>query len=65
MSYYEAIASYCSFLDRISYQRMAIISSKNVYKFDKDTRVISFVLTMILTEITMIMANHVTFGSIV
>ena len=39
---------------------MVIISSKNLYKFDKDTSPISFVLTMISTEITMIMAIHVT-----
>ena len=44
----------------------SVVSEKNVYKFDKDTSLISFVLTTIWTEIMkMIMAIHVTFGSIV
>ena len=43
----------------------SVVIEKNVYKFDKDTSLISFVLTMISMEITMIMAIHVTFGSIV
>ena len=38
---------------------MAIISSNNLCKFDKDTSPISFVLAMISTEITMIVAVHV------
>ena len=65
INYYEAIGSYTSFLAGISYQYMAIINSKNVYKFDKDTNLVFFVFTMILTEIAMVMAIHVTFGSIV
>ena len=46
---------------------MAIISSKNVYKFDKDTSLYYglLLLVMILMEITMTMAIHETFGSIV
>ena len=62
MNYYEAIDTI--FLAGIGYR---VISSKNAYKFDKHTAsLISFVLAMISTEITMIMAAiHVTFGSIV
>ena len=44
---------------------VAIISGKNLCKSGRDTSLISSVLTMISTEITMIMAIHVTFGSIV
>ena len=44
---------------------MAITSIKNLYKFDKDTSPISFVVAMISTEITMIVAFYVTIGSIV
>ena len=62
--YYVAIAT--SFLAGISYCiPVAIISSKNLYKFDKGTSLIPFVIAMIFTEITMIIAIHVTFGSIV
>ena len=44
INYYEAIASYTSFPAGISYQYMAIINSKNVYKFDKDINLVFFVL---------------------
>ena len=45
---------------------MAIISSKNVCKFDKQSNIFRIIaLAMISTEITMIMPIHVTFGSIV
>ena len=49
-----AIATRLSFLGLV-----AIISGKNLYKSGRDT------IAMISTEITMIMAIHVTFGSIV
>ena len=55
-----AIATRLSFLGLV-----AIISGKNLYKSGQDTSLISSVLAMISTEITMIMAIHVTFGSIV
>ena len=58
MNYNEAIAT--SILAGV-----AIISSKNVYKFDKDTSLTSFVLAVISMKITVIMAIHVTFGLIV
>jgi len=44
---------------------MAIINSKNVYKLDKDTSLIFFVLTMISMDIAMVMAIHMTSNSIV
>ena len=56
----RAIATRLSFLGLV-----AIISGKNLYKSGRDTSLISSVLAMISTEITMIMAIHVTFGSIV
>ena len=56
----RAIATRLSFLGLV-----AIISGKNVYKFGRDTSLISSVLALISTEIKMIMAIHVTFGSIV
>ena len=55
-----AIATRLSFLGLV-----AIISGNNLYKSGRDTSLISSVLAMISTEITMIMAIHVTFGSIV
>ena len=55
-----AIATRLSFLGLV-----AIISGKNLYKSGRDTSLMSSVLAMISTEITMIMAIHVTFGSIV
>ena len=54
-----AIATRLSFLGLV-----AIISGKNLYKSGRDTSLMSSVLAMISTEITMIMAIHVTFGSI-
>ena len=56
----RAIATRLSFLGLV-----AILSGKNLYKSGRDTSLISSVLAMISTEITMIMAIHVTFGSIV
>ena len=53
-----AIATRLSFLGLV-----AIISGKN--KSGRDTSLMSSVLAMISTEITMIMAIHVAFGSIV
>ena len=44
---------------------VAIISGKNLYKSGRDTSLMSSVLAMISMEITMIMAIHVAFGSIV
>ena len=44
---------------------MAIITSKNLYKLDQDASLTSFVLAMISTEITIIMAIHLAFSSIV
>ena len=55
-----AIATRLSFLGLV-----AIISGKNLYKSGRDTSLMSSVLAMISTEITMIMAIHVTFSSIV
>ena len=55
-----AIATRLNFLGLV-----AIISGKNLYKSGRDTSLISSVLAMISTEITIIMAIHVTFGSIV
>ena len=57
-----AIATRLSFLGLV-----AIISGKNLYKSGRDTSLMSSVtvLAMISTEITMIMAIHVAFGSIV
>ena len=44
---------------------VAIISGKNLYKSARHTSLMSSVLAMISTEITMIMAIHVAFDSIV
>ena len=55
-----AIATRLSFLGLV-----AIISGKNLYKSGRDTSLMSSVLAMISTEIIMIMAIHVAFGSIV
>ena len=67
MSSYELLWSYSyvllsfllGFLAAWDQLPVAIISNKDVYKFDKDA------LAMISTEITMIIAIYVTFGSIV
>jgi len=59
MNYYEAIAICTSFLAAWDQLRVAIISNKDVYKFDKDT------LAMISMEIMMTIAIHMTFSSIV
>ena len=49
---------------RLSFLRLvAIISGKNLYKSGQDTSLMSSVLAMISSEITMIMAIHVAFGS--
>ena len=56
----QAIATRLNFLGSV-----AIISGKNLYKSGQDTSLMSSVLAMISTKITMIMAIHVAFGSIV
>ena len=55
-----AIATRLSFLGLV-----AIISGKNPYKSGRDTNLMSSVSAMISMEITIIMAIHVVFGSIV
>ena len=55
-----AIATRLSFLGLV-----AIISGKNLYKSGRDASLMSSILPMISTKITMIMAIHVAFGSIV
>ena len=55
-----AIATRLNFLGLV-----AITCGKNLYNSGRDTSLMSSILAMISTEITMIMAIHVAFGSIV